>query len=90
MINNLIDQIDFLKNKLHSKDTIIKQIIENSKYNNKYFQNKNNNDSYQIKKFVSAKKTAKHKTSDNNGLNNIVSLENKIEEKENQMRKRKI
>ena len=28
LINNLIDQIEFLKNELRSKDTIIKQIIK--------------------------------------------------------------
>ena len=31
LINNLIDQIGFLKNELRSKGTIIKLIIENSK-----------------------------------------------------------
>ena len=40
LINNLIDQIEFLKNELRSKDTIIKLIIENSKYGNEYFQKK--------------------------------------------------
>ena len=43
------------------KDTIIKLIIENSKYNNEneYFQNKNNNDSTQTRIFVTPKKPAK-------------------------------
>ena len=50
LINNLTDQIEFLKNELRSKDTIIKQIIKNSKYD-KY-------SSHQ-------KKPAKLKTSDN-------------------------
>ena len=42
------------------KDTIIKLIIENSKYNNEneYFQNENNNDSTQTRKFVTPKKPA--------------------------------
>ena len=40
LINNFIDQIEFLKNELRSKDTIIKLIIGNSKYNNEYFQTK--------------------------------------------------
>ena len=40
LINNVIDQIEFLKNELRSKDTIIKLIIENSKYGNEYFQKK--------------------------------------------------
>ena len=31
LINNISDQIGFLKNELRSKDTIIKLIIENSK-----------------------------------------------------------
>ena len=56
LINNLIDQIEFLKNELRSKDTIIKLIMENSKYSNKYFQNKNNSDGNQIEKFVTLKK----------------------------------
>ena len=42
LINNLIDQINFLKNELRSKGIIMKLIIENSKYKNEYFQNKNN------------------------------------------------
>lgn len=42
LINILIDQIDFLKNKLCSKDTAIKLITKNSKSNNDYFQNKSN------------------------------------------------
>ena len=44
LINNLIDQIEFLKNEFHTKDTVIKLVIKNSKQNNEYFQNKNNND----------------------------------------------
>ena len=40
LFNNLIDQIEFLKNELPSKDIIIKLIIENSKYSKEYFQNK--------------------------------------------------
>ena len=40
LINNLIDQIEFLKNELRSKDIIIMLIIENSKYSNEYFQKK--------------------------------------------------
>ena len=57
------------------KDTIIKLIIENSKYNNEneYFQNKNNNDSTQNSKIRHTKKTCKthnrHKD-----LNNFASL----------------
>ena len=43
--NNLGDQIAFLKNELRSKDIITKLVIKNWKYNKKYFQNKNNNDS---------------------------------------------
>ena len=62
LINNLIDQIEFLKIEL------IKLIIRNSKYNNDYFQNTNNNDSNQIEKFVTPKKTAKLKTSENKDL----------------------
>ena len=31
LINNISDQIEFLKNELHSKDTPIKLIIKNSK-----------------------------------------------------------
>ena len=61
LINNLIDQIEFLKYELHSKDTIIKLIIENSKYSNEYFQNKNNNDTNQTEKFVTRKKKTKTK-----------------------------
>ena len=57
LINNLIDQVKFFENELRSKDTIIKPIITNSKYNNEYFQNKNNNDSNQIEKIVTLKKT---------------------------------
>ena len=57
LINNLIDQVEFFENELRSKDTIIKPIIPNSKYNNEYFQNKNNNDSNQIEKIVTLKKT---------------------------------
>ena len=74
LINNLIDQIEFLKNELRSKDTIIKLIIENSKYNNENLQNKNNNDSNQTEKFARPKTTAKLKTSDNKDLNNFASL----------------
>ena len=95
LINNLIDQIEFLKNELRSKDTIIKLIIENSKYGNEYFQKKkNNNDSNQTEKFVTPKKPAKLKTSDNKNLNNFASpnrfkkLEDKeIDDKENQHNK---
>ena len=39
LIHNLIDQIEMLKNELRSKDTVIKLIIEKSKYNNEYFKN---------------------------------------------------
>ena len=91
LINNLIDQIEFLKNELRSKDTIIKLIIENSKYNNEYLQNKNNNDSNQTEKFATPKTTAKLKTSDNKDLNNFASLhrfkileDKEIDYKENQ------
>ena len=55
LINNVIDQIEFLKNELGSKDTIINPIIKNSKYNNEYFQNKSNNDSNQTEKFFTPK-----------------------------------
>lgn len=48
LINNLIDQIEFLKYELCCKDTIIKLIIENVKYNNEHFQNKSDNGSNQI------------------------------------------
>ena len=41
LINNLIAQIKLLKNKLRSKETIIKLIIKNLEYNNEYFRNKN-------------------------------------------------
>ena len=58
LINKLIDRIVFLKNELRSKDTIIKIIIENSKYSNEYFQNKNN-DSNQTENFVTPKKACK-------------------------------
>ena len=34
LISNLTDQIEFLKNELRSKDTIIKLILENCKNNN--------------------------------------------------------
>ena len=56
--NGLIDHIEFLKNELRSKDTIIKLIIENSKYNNEFFPNENN-DGNQIEKFVSPKNPCK-------------------------------
>ena len=84
LINNLIDQIKFLKNDFRSKDAIIKLIMENSKYNNEYFQNKNNNYSNQIEKFVTPKNPAKSKISDNTYLNNFVSLNgfNVLQEKE--------
>ena len=59
LINNLIDQVEFFENELCSKDIIIKLIITNSKYNNEYFQNKNNNDSNQIEKIVTLKKLRK-------------------------------
>ena len=59
LINNLIDQVEFFENDLRSKDIIIKLIIINSKYNNEYFQNKNNNDSNQIEKIVTLKKLRK-------------------------------
>ena len=59
LINNLIDQVEFFENELRSKDIIIKLIIINSKYNNEYFQNKNNNDSNQIEKIVTLKKLRK-------------------------------
>ena len=59
LTNKLIDRIVFLKNELRSKDTIIKIIIENSKYSNEYFQNKNNNDSNQTENFVTPKKACK-------------------------------
>ena len=39
LIHDLIDQIEMLKNELRSKDTVIKLIIEKSKYNNEYFKN---------------------------------------------------
>ena len=64
LINNLIDQIEFLKNEFRSKNTIIKLVIKNSKQNNEYFQNKNNNDSNQIEKLATPKKLQipKHQT----------------------------
>ena len=92
--NNFIDQIEFLKNELRSQDTIIILIIENSKYSNEYFQNKNNNDSNQNEKFVTPKKTAKLRTSDDKDLNNFASLnhfkileDKEIDDKENQHNK---
>ena len=45
LINNLIAQIKLLKNKIRSKETIIKLIIKNLEYNNEYFRNKNYCDS---------------------------------------------
>ena len=42
LINNLLDQIEFVKHELRSENTFDKLIIENSKWNNVYFQNKNN------------------------------------------------
>ena len=45
LINNLIAQIKLLKNKLRSKEIIIKLIIKNLEYNNEYFRNKNYCDS---------------------------------------------
>ena len=91
LINNITEQIEFLKNELCSKDTIIQLFIENSKYSNVYFQNKKNNNSNQTKKFVTPKKTAKLKTSDNKNLNNPTSLnrfkileDKEIDDKENQ------
>ena len=36
LVNYLIDQIEFLKNELLSKDTIINPIIEYSKYHNEH------------------------------------------------------
>ena len=91
MKNNLIDQIKFLRIKLRSKGTIIKLIIENLKYSNEYFQNKNNSDSNQAEKFVTPKKTAKLKTSDNKDLKNFASLnrftileDKEIDDNENQ------
>ena len=64
LINNITEQIEFLKNELCSKDTIIKLFIENSKYSNVYFQNKKNNNSNQTEKFVTPKKlqNSKHQT----------------------------
>ena len=58
LINNSIDEIEFTKNELRRKETIIKLIIENSKYKNEYFQNKNN-DSNQTAKFATLKKSRK-------------------------------
>ena len=91
LINNFIDQNEFLKNEFRSKDTIIKLIIENSKYSNEYFQNKNNDDSYQTEKFVTPKKTVKLKMSDNKDLSNFASLnrfkilvDKETDDKENQ------
>ena len=45
LINNLLDQIKCLKYGFRIKGTIITLIIENSKCNNDYFQNKNNSNS---------------------------------------------
>ena len=42
LINNLLDQIEFVKHELRSENTFDKLITENSKCNNVYFQNKNN------------------------------------------------
>ena len=42
LINNLLDQIEFVKHEFRSENTFDKLIIENSKWNNVYFQNKNN------------------------------------------------
>ena len=55
LINNLLDEIEFLKNGLRSKDTTINLIIENSPRYNHYFQNNNNNVRSKIGKFVTPK-----------------------------------
>ena len=56
LINNSTDEIEFTKNELRRKETIIKLIIENLKYKNEYFQNKNSN---QTAKFATLKKSRK-------------------------------
>ena len=50
LLNNLTDQIEFLKKGLRSKGTVIKLFIEDLKSDNEYFQNKTNNDSNQTEK----------------------------------------
>ena len=72
LINNLTDQIEFLKKGLRSKGTVIKLFIENLKSDNEYFQNKTNNDSNQTEKWITPNKTAKVKTT-NKDHNNVVS-----------------
>ena len=67
LIKSLFDQIEFLKQELKSKDTIIKMILENYNYNlnhkpqsvtkiHKQFSNKNNDE------FIVSKKTFKNKS----------------------------
>ena len=70
----------------------MKLIIENSKYGNEYFQNKNYKDSYQTEKFVTPRKTAKLKTSDNKDLSNFASLNHLkiLEDKEIMIKKTNI
>ena len=65
LVNYLIDQIEFLKNELLSKDTIINPIIEYSKYHNEHSENIKIDDINQIKKFLTPKKfqNPKHQTS---------------------------
>ena len=55
------------------KTLSLKLITENPEYNNEYLQNKNNNNN-QIVKFLTPRKTAKLKTSDNKDRNNFASL----------------
>ena len=70
LLNNLTDQIEFLKKGLRSKGTVIKLFIEDLKSDNEYFQNKTNNDSNQTEKWITPNKV---KTS-NNDHSNVVSL----------------
>ena len=76
LISNLTDQIEFLKNKLRSKDTIIKLILENCKYNNecigksKFNNTHGNNHS---EGFEIPKKTSKATPTEKKNLNTFES-----------------
>ena len=76
LISNLTDQIEFLKNELRSKDTIIKLILENCKYNNecigksKFNNTHGNNHS---EGFEIPKKTSKATLTEKKNLNTFES-----------------
>ena len=76
LISNLTDQIEFLKNELRSKDTIIKLILENCKYNNECigkskFNNTNGNN--HSEGFQIPKKTSKATPTEKKNLNTFES-----------------